>query len=81
LLPTALKHYYLKPAIIMGTPSANGGEAAIVRMRNLRHGQGCEGWCFEYDTPKFSVVSLSLILGFVAQRAAPGAILHGSDAP
>ena len=42
-----LKHYYLKPAVIMGSPSTTGGEAVTVRIRNLRHGQGCEGWCFD----------------------------------
>jgi hypothetical protein len=43
----SLRHYFLRPAIIMGTPSTAGTEAVTVRIRNLRHGQGCDGWCFD----------------------------------
>ena len=43
----ALKHYYLKPVIIVGSPTTGGKQAITTRIRNLRHGQGCDGWCFD----------------------------------
>lgn len=42
-----LDSYYFHPAIIAGTPSFNGNNPASVRIRNLRHGHGCAGWCFD----------------------------------
>jgi hypothetical protein len=43
----SLKHYFIKPAIIMGSPTTTGPDAVTLRIRNLRHGQGCDGWCFD----------------------------------
>ena len=43
----SLRSYYFHPAVIAGVPSGRGGDAAVVRIRNLRHGNGCEGWCFD----------------------------------
>eukprot|EP01045_Picozoa_sp_COSAG04_P007683 COSAG04_NODE_407_length_14863_cov_24.011244_11_plen_608_part_00 len=46
-LTVSLNNYYFKPVVIAGSPTANGGDTATVRVRNVRHGQGCAGWCFD----------------------------------
>ena len=46
----SLRSYYFHPAVIAGVPSGNGGDAAAVRIRNLRHGNGCEGWCCKFTS-------------------------------
>ena len=47
----ALRSYYFHPVVIAGVPSAYSDNAAgdevAVRIRNVRHGNGCEGWCFD----------------------------------
>lgn len=42
-----LDSYYFHPAIIAGTPTFAGNQPASARIRNLRHGHGCAGWCFD----------------------------------
>ena len=42
-----LKGYYFHPVIIAGTPTFVGPHAVVPRIRNLRHGHGCPGWCFD----------------------------------
>lgn len=37
----SLRSYYFHPAVIAGVPSRHGTDAAAVRIRNLRHGNGC----------------------------------------
>ena len=41
-----LKGYYFKPVIIAGPPTYHGTHAVVARIRNLRHGHDCPGWCF-----------------------------------
>jgi hypothetical protein len=43
----ALKSYYFRPVIIAGSPSSEGGQPVVARIRNIRHGHGCAGWCFD----------------------------------
>eukprot|EP01050_Picozoa_sp_SAG11_P028673 SAG11_NODE_7759_length_1100_cov_1.031968_2_plen_130_part_00 len=50
----SLKSYYFRPVVIAGTPTdsreVNNGrpsDPVVVRIRNLRHGNGCAGWCFD----------------------------------
>lgn len=43
----SLRSYYFHPVVIAGVPSAAGGDSSAVRIRNVRHGNGCEGWCFD----------------------------------
>ena len=42
-----LKGYYFKPVIIAGPPTYHGTHAVVARIRNLRHGHDCPGWCFD----------------------------------
>jgi hypothetical protein len=42
-----LQNYYFHPVVIAGVPTMRGGDAVAVRIRNVRHGHGCPGWCFD----------------------------------
>jgi hypothetical protein len=43
----ALQGYYQHPAVIAGVPSYKGGDPVAARIRHVRHGHGCAGWCFD----------------------------------
>jgi hypothetical protein len=43
----SLRNYYFHPVIIGGSPSTHGSDPAVIRIRNIRHGHGCNGWCFD----------------------------------
>lgn len=42
-----LKGYYFHPVVITGPPTFVGPHAVTSRIRNLRHGHDCPGWCFD----------------------------------
>lgn len=46
-ITVSLDNYFLRPVVIAGTPTYNGGDTVTVRIRNVRHGHGCNGWCFD----------------------------------